>query len=138
MKKEIEVFSKLVNNDSTIAVALGFESENFALKAGDVVKVIVVHEEKKLIQADAINQYASLTVVDGKLRLSSPDMQPWWVWFGGDSPLPAGVIVEVVLRSGEYGQADAEYLEWQYAAVAKRSQIIAFRVVCLAEGYELT
>jgi hypothetical protein len=58
----------------------------------------------------------------------------WVAWFGGECPVPEGVIVKVVQRDG-YVSSPANVEEWEWQHRGTGSDIIAFHVTGLADGY---
>lgn len=58
----------------------------------------------------------------------------WVPWFGDECPVPDGVVVIVMTRDGVTNTAsDARNFQWNHFGCSK--DIIAFRVVGLADGY---
>ncbi|MHB8915786.1 MAG: hypothetical protein ACYC4K_08240, partial [Thiobacillus sp.] len=51
------------------------------------------------------------------IKLKLCDDQPWVVWFGGECPVPEGVIVEMVLRSAEIMEGEANFFAWDHDAI---------------------
>ncbi|MHB8915370.1 MAG: hypothetical protein ACYC4K_06110 [Thiobacillus sp.] len=81
------------------------------------------------------------SITDGiKLKLCID--QPWIVWFGGECPVPEGVIVEMVLRSAEIMEGEANFFAWDHDAIPgeeeqpqQEGDIIAYRITGIADGW---
>lgn len=71
-----------------------------------------------------------------------PEMQldfgaPFLYWPGGTTaPLPEGVMVEVIRRAGDRDANDAAFYIWRHSKNARGDEIIAYRAVGLAQGWE--
>jgi hypothetical protein len=60
-------------------------------------------------------------------------------WPGGECPLPEGVQLEIVMRNGESMTIGAQYCCWDRSSEVSEnfdSDIIAYRIIGLAEGWE--
>lgn len=72
-----------------------------------------------------------------RCELAPKDKQPWHVWFGGECPLPDGVVVEYVCRGWPNeitAQKIVTDLYWSHDEA--KTDIIAYRIVGLADGWE--
>lgn len=139
MKKSTEVLRYLANSDTFCVLSLARLAEpeqSFYLKKGDVLTLSIEREEIKTIRWGDIAQYASRLIILGPPKLAVAAEQPWNVWFGGECPLPEGVMVEYALRDATRNECEAKNLDWSHTN--SFYDIIAFRVAGLAEGYELS
>lgn len=57
------------------------------------------------------------------------------VWFGGECPVPEGVVVGAVNRSGVYFKQNSQDIRWMPSKIDQKYDIIAYRIIGVAEGY---
>lgn len=59
----------------------------------------------------------------------------WYSWQGGECPLPEGLVIEIQTRNnGKYG-AKVKPFNFRWNHDGSPSDVIAFKVIGLAEGY---
>lgn len=75
--------------------------------------------------------YFSPSVVTGKIVILPQDWKPW---FGGECPVPPGVMVEYHMRSGKRMTFEGIHLYWEPESAD--SAIIAYRILGVAKGWE--
>lgn len=63
-----------------------------------------------------------------------PRMNRWHSWQGGDCPVPEGFIGDILLRNGVQSK-NKKLCCWKWVHSGNYSDIIAFRVTGLADGY---
>lgn len=56
-------------------------------------------------------------------------------WFGGECPVPEGVMVETVNRSGVHSIHNSQDIRWKHSKKGHMYDIIAYRIIEVAEGY---
>lgn len=64
-----------------------------------------------------------------------PRMNHWHNWQGGECPVPEGYVVEVLFRGGHFSAEDPCATDWNWKHDSYSSDIIAFRVLRVAENY---
>ena len=70
--------------------------------------------------------------VESGIKLA-PD-QPWVVWFGGECPVPEGVMVEIVGRDGDIERSwSSSGYRWSHDGNC--GDIIAYRISGIADGW---
>lgn len=73
----------------------------------------------------------------GTTPFCRPRMNHWHSWAGGECPVPEGLIGEMMFRSGRKSTITLKLdtLNWFYSDIIPESDIIAFKVTNLADGY---
>lgn len=59
-----------------------------------------------------------------------PRVNPWLDWAGGDSPVPAKTLVDVLFRCGEENHgASADFWDWHHESEhSHKYDIVAYRL----------
>lgn len=63
------------------------------------------------------------------------EQEEFKVWFSGECPVPEGVVVETVNRSGVKFKHNAHDLKWEHSKIESRYDIIAYRIIGADDGY---
>lgn len=87
-----------------------------------------------LIECNLINGSTAVYHAITDLRLA--EQTNFTYWGGGECPVPAGVIVECVFRSGDVSLTmQGVEFEWMHPTKKDWSDLIGYRIVGVAEGY---
>lgn len=88
----------------------------------------------RLISIDESKKEPYLTDIE-KYEHCRPRMNHWHSWQGGECPLPEGLVISMILRSGQrVNDAAPTYQLWTY--VHNDTDIIAFKITGLQSNFK--